>query len=475
MLLGSTELALIMVSVVRAKYLAVNIGPEGYGEYAMLNSFFTILTALCGGWIARGTIKYIAEYRHKEDEESVSKVHNYSISLALMLCASATVLVLLFHEFVRQHFLSPEILLVHFSIFAASFPATCLMAFFGWLLQGYMKVKETAVLKIYVALINLVTILLFVYLFQLTGYFLSILVSAVAGVFIYWRATRSLVKTKWMWPDYRQDIMKKILRFGSVNFGLLVVNNVAEYIQRILILASLSLSAVGLFQVATSIMGYMGIANRGSLFINDPKMSQDLSTSERNEALNGFLRFNMLFGIPLSLVLILFSKEFIYILYSEEFVSLSGVLYFFVVAQFFGFLAGGFQSIMVGRSFLRMHSVVSVSYSVITIGIPLFTINSFGLATIGLSMLIANAVTIMADYIYLQKKINVSLSNSVLNLFILAILCFVGAYYVQHLNIYVRMGFLLIGMILLMFNISKEEKEQLRKVYLKIKPKRQGA
>ena len=182
-LLGSTEVAVMAVSVVRAKYLAISIGPAGYGEYALLASFFTIVTAICGGWIARGTIKYIAEYRYKEDLSSVFKVFNYSISLALILGSIATLLIFVFHDFVRVHFLSPEIILWHFSLFTASFLATSLTSFFGWLMQGFLMVKQTALLKIYTSLFNLISIFAFVYFFELTGYFLSILVSAFFGLF----------------------------------------------------------------------------------------------------------------------------------------------------------------------------------------------------------------------------------------------------------------------------------------------------
>ena len=119
-LIGSTEFALIFVAIIRAKYLALNIGPEGYGEYSLLNSFFTILTAICGGWIARGTIKYTAEYRQKKEFDLAAKVHNYSISLALILGSIATALVFIFQSFVRSYFLSPDIILWHYSLFALS-------------------------------------------------------------------------------------------------------------------------------------------------------------------------------------------------------------------------------------------------------------------------------------------------------------------------------------------------------------------
>lgn len=463
-LLGSTEIAIMAVSVVRAKYLAVNIGPEGYGQYAMLASFFTILTAICGGWIARGTIKYIAEYRSKEDLSSVAKVHNYSISTALILGSLALLFVFIFHDFVREKFLSPEILLWHYSLFAASFLATSLTTFFGWLLQGFMMIRQTVLLRISLAVFNLISIVGLVYFFELTGYFLSILMSSLFGLFIYWRTAKKVIPTRFVLPSFKSAIYQKILRFGSVSFLLLVINNVCEYVQRLFVLTALNISSVGLFQVATSITGYMGIANRGSLFVNDSKMSQDLNEDETSISLNHFLRFNILLGIPIALGLILFSGELILIMYSSKFVQLSSMLFFFVAGQFFAFLVGGFQGVMLGKSFLKMHAFISITYSVITVLIPLFFIRDFGLSVIGISILIANVVTLMVDYFYLKIKLRIKIHTNVIVIFTIALICFSISYVLQFSALLYRTVFFMICMVVLVITISKAERKQLFKL-----------
>ena len=213
-LIGTSEIVIIIVSIFRAKYLAVHIGADGYGEFALLNSFFGILTALCGGWIARGTIKYLAEYVHENDADSAAKVHNYSISLALILGAFATLLVFVFQDFVREKFLSPNIIFLHYTLFASSFLATSLIPFFAWLLQSYMQVKSTVKLRIYSSLFSLASVLVFVYFFEITGYFISILLTALFGLFIFWRETKKIVKTKFLLPDFKDQIFKKLALGG---------------------------------------------------------------------------------------------------------------------------------------------------------------------------------------------------------------------------------------------------------------------
>ena len=430
-ILGATEVALILVSIVRAKYLAVNIGPEGYGEYSILVSYFAILTAMCSGWLARGTIKYIAEYKQKDDIVSVYKVHNYSISIAFILTAIATVLAFIFQDFVRTHFLSHKIILWHYLLFAASFFATSITPFFAWLLQGFLLVKETVKIRIITTLFGFLYILIFVYFYGITGYFVSILISSIFGLYLYWKATHNFLSTKLMLPNFKDEIFKKLMRFGGVNFILLILHNITEYIQRVFILNALDITSVGLFHVANSIMNYMGIANRASTFVNDSKMSQDLSIEEYNKSLNDFIRFNILTGLPISVILILFSKDFITLLYSKEFTSLAPILIAFVFAQFLAFLAGGFHSVMLGKAFLKMHSIVSILNMIIILVIPYFFISQYGLLIIGISMIAGNIMTLLLDYCYLNIKISFKLSHRVLAILTISILCFYFSYLLQ--------------------------------------------
>jgi O-antigen/teichoic acid export membrane protein len=461
-LIGSTEIALILVSIVRAKYLALSIGPEGYGEYSLLNSFFSILTALCSGWIARGTIKYIAEFKQKGDLESIEKVHNISISIVLILGTLITILVIIFNEFVRVNFLSKEIVIWHYYLFVASFLVNSFTPFYGWLLQGFLMVKKTVYLRVYSTLFSFVSILLFVYLFQLTGYFVSILFSGIFSLILYWKSSKKIVSTKFKFPNIKEQITIKLLKFGSVNFFLLIITNISEYLQRILILSNLNIANVGLLQVSNSILTYMGIANRSSLFYNDPKMAREITNEERNKDLNNYLRFNLLIGFPVAMFIILYSKELISILYSKDFTSLSSILFFFVVAQLIQFKLGGLHSILLGKTFLKIHSFVSVLSAILIVLIPYFFISKYGLIIIGVAMLISNLISFLIDYFYLNKKIGICILSNVISLIIIGYFFIAISYWIQHNNILIRTSYFLLFIFSIGFTISKNEWEKLK-------------
>lgn len=460
-LIGFTEITIIIVSIIRAKYLAVNIGTEGYGEYSLISSFFSIVTALCYGWIARGTIKYTAEYKQKEDYDSVFKVHNYSISIALLLSTLAMTILFIFRSYISTNFISPNIILWHYSLFTASFLASSLTPFFSWLLQGYILIKKTVILRIVTSIFSLLSVLIFVYLFELTGYYISILVSGYFGLYLYWRETKKLTKTKFLFPDFKDIILKKLLRFGSVNFILLIINSLSDYIQRIIIVNALNIASVGLLQVANSIINYMGVLNRGSMFFNDPKMSQELDIIERNKVLNDFIKFNILIGIPLSVFLIIFSKELISLLYSKSFNPLSSVIYVFIISQYINFIVGGFQSVMLGKAFLKMHSIVSISYSFIIVIISYLTIKRYGLLGIGASLLIANLFTLIVDYVYLRKKIGIIIDSKLISIIFISLLVFTISVYLQSSSTVIRVALFLSSIILVIFSFNKSEREKL--------------
>ena len=461
-LIGSTEVALILVSIVRAKYLATSIGPEGYGEYALLNSFFTLMTAFSGGWIARGTIKYIAEYKQSGDLESVEKVYNISISLVIILTVIIAIICLLFSHIISENFISNKIILTHYYLFVASFLINAIIPFYGWLLQGFFLIKKTVYIRIFSTIFSFVSVLLLVYIFELTGFYLSILISAALSLILYLKATKGLVTFRFTIPNWNDPIMIKLLNFGGVNFILLIVTNISDFIQRKLIVSTLNMSSVGLFQVANSILVYMGIVNRGSLFYNDPKMAQELDIDSRNIEFNSYIRFNLLLGFPIAYFLILYSKELITILYTKEFLELSPILFFFVTAQLLQFLLGGLHSILLGKALLKVHSFASILSAIIVVALPFLFMEKFGLVMIGIGMSIANIVTFLIDYIYLNRKVGIRISKNGINLIIIGSLLLGMTYWIQSLSLYIRSLYLLISITFIFFSIPEIERNRLK-------------
>ncbi|MDP2365899.1 MAG: oligosaccharide flippase family protein [Ignavibacteria bacterium] len=464
--IGSSEAALIFIALIRNKYLAEHIGPAGFGVYGLLNSFFAMAAVIGGAWLVTGNSKYIAEYFKKSDLISVRKTHNFSLSLTLIISTFLTFIFFIFHNSILRAFLSEEVLLSYFFLFSAAFVGTSLRSILTSILQGLVLIKEVVFLRIVSTLFDFISVLSLVYFFDLLGFFISLLISSIFALLLFFFRINKYTKIQIIIPNFKDDVSKKIANFGFVNLFLAFINLGSQYLQRYIILINLGMPFVGLFQAAYSLMNYLGIVNRGTLFYYIPKMSEELNIVERNKMLNDYLRFTIFTGLPIALFAIIFSEFAIKTLYSKSFLTLGNIFFVFVIAQFIISIEYAVQSILVGTTSLKMHSVVTIITHFIWIAVPFFYIKELGLISIGLSLAVASLIAITIDYIFLYHSYGIRILKRNLLMFLASIIILLSSTYIKEYNLLINILFGVAGSAIILVNIKKEEIVLIRSLFL---------
>ena len=455
--IGTTEILLMGVALARNKYLAVTIGPEGFGIYGLLNSFFMMIAVFAGTWMAIGTIKYISEYQAKEDKENLNSIFSFSAIIVAGIGIFLTIILIVERKWFINTFLSNEIKESYYLIFCVAFIALCLRPIFLGVLQGLRRVQEVIISRWSIAILNLIFTIILVWLWGLTGFFLSLLFNSFLAVgILYWGIQRrnGLHLKRFSWQN---PVVRLLLSFGSVNFFLSIINLSSQYLQRNIILKNMDIAAVGLFQAGVALMNYMGVINRGSTFYFFPKMSEEMDNSYRNQKINEYLRFILLFSIPISVLAILFGKWAILILYSSEFHSLSSVFFLFVVGQFLTSVGSVFQSTIVGMARLKMHSISSIVIHSLWIIMPLLLINKYGIGALGIGFVAGGISGGFLNWLYLRNRINLRFNQDVIRLFLIAIITITGAILLSDSTIKMHIVLVIISAGLIVKMIHREE------------------
>ncbi|HUT43335.1 MAG TPA: oligosaccharide flippase family protein, partial [Desulfobacterales bacterium] len=114
---GLSEAMFIIVAIVRNKYLAVTIGPEGFGLFDLLNTFFNYAVLIAGSWMSMASLKYISEYHGKGDVENIQNIFSFSITLVLIIGVILSLALLLSFNFIKNVFLVKEVLFSYYALF----------------------------------------------------------------------------------------------------------------------------------------------------------------------------------------------------------------------------------------------------------------------------------------------------------------------------------------------------------------------
>lgn len=402
--MGSTQLSLIVVSIIRNKYLAVSIGPEGFGLFSLLTSFFQLGDIIAGAGLGTAIIKYIAEYNKENDQEGVQKVFDFSFSLVFLLATLITAVFFIFFPFFKVHFLTPKVLFLHYALFAASYMSTILSSVFLSLINGLLLIKSMAQRKFIISVFNLVSILIFVYLFELTGFFISILITSIFGLLVYYQEGRRWVKIRFKFPKFKDAISKKLISFSSIDIFLTLVNIGTNYLFRIIIVTLSGFATLGLYSSAVSLNKYLGIVGDGAQFYFFPKMSEVLEPDSRNKLLNDYFKMVILSSIAISIVAIILGPYLITILFSKQFSGLNNVFYMFVLAQFLLGIQTGFMYTLVGMVKMKMHSVTTIITHALMVVVPYLFLKDYGIKVLGITMIVSGITHIMINSTYLRIK-----------------------------------------------------------------------
>lgn len=414
--IGFSEIILLFVGLARNKYLAINIGPEGFGMYSMLNSFFALASAFAGTWIATGTTKYIAQFALNNNGEIKNKIFQYSFFVTLLLSALLAVTLGLYNEFFIKLFISDEIEKKYYFIFLASFCWMNLRQILLATLQGVSAVECVVKSRYYIALVEVISIFILVRYLGLAGFFLSIWLTSIVAVvimsfFVINRCKFKLLSNEII--ENEKQYFIDLLLFGGNNFLTTIINLGSVYLQRYFILVSLGVNSVGIFQAGISIMNYLSFLNKGSLFHLLPTMSREISDEVRSTKLNEYLLLISITSIPICVVSILYANDIIGILFSDKFQLLNYTLYQFIISQMVIMVSSAFQLTIVGMGKLSIHFLSVVVMHGTWVAVPAIYSKEYGVSAAILGMIAGAFFGGVIYYKSLCKIINFTLSKRV--------------------------------------------------------------
>jgi O-antigen/teichoic acid export membrane protein len=466
--IGATEIILIIVAVIKNKYLAVTLGPEGLGIYGLLHSFFSLFSVFSGMWLASGATKYISEYFNKHDIRKVNAIFFFSIFTTLILSVILSISFILLKVLITDTFLSDEVLPIYFMLYSVAFIALSMRPVLLALLQGLYKVKSVVFARLSSSVIEVAIIIIFVYFFNITGFFLSLLISSFVSIIIFLRQFRSdgIILLKYI-SLQKDSIYQSLLNFGFINIFLGIVGLGAQYLQRYIIVKNLGIENVGLFQAAIGIMSYMGIAQRGAVFHLFPRMSEELKDKDRQLEINDYLFFTFMISFPIALFTILFGNNVISVLYSKDFSVLNDILIFFVLSSFINNAVVGFQYVLTGMAKLKTHLVFVIVASASWIIVAYYYIDSMYLGALGLGLVVGSSIGLVLYYGYLAISINLTVLLRNKLIFILGVILLIIPYVLHSQYIGIKIIYFIISTSSLLLFFQKDEIERLKLIIFK--------
>jgi len=329
-LLGCASLIHVLLGIVRVKVLAVQLGPEFYGQMALYSGLTGIIGAVVSLGIGQGAVREIAAAVGSGDQRRVSATVAVLRRLVWITgLIGLLVTVVLAYPASWWTFDSPD--------YAWGMAALGITVLFTQLqsgqnaiLSGFRKIRELAAINIVGGVWSTILAIPILLIFREQG-IVPFLLAVAAGQLAasWWYARRVPLSHIQLTQNEFQTEARVILGLGITMVAAGVVVSASAYAIQLILLKYVDEAAVGLYQSAFTISGiYVGFilqAMSGDYYPRLAGVSEDRAA--RNRLVQEQSEMAILLAIPGLVGSLVFSELLILLLYSHRFDGAAGIFH----------------------------------------------------------------------------------------------------------------------------------------------------
>lgn len=403
---GGVQMFNILINIVRGKFVALFLGPEGMGVSQLLTSSTNVVQQVSGLGLNLAMVKEVSA--HKDNASDLPHVLSVSRRLILLTSLLGCVLCLLLAPFLSLWTFGDYSRTVSFMALSAA--VGLMIAATGYLaiLQGMGEVKRLSKASLTGGLTGLLCGVPLYYFFGTKGIVPSMLILALAMFLFYRLSCRNIIKTANVAfaLNIHTPLVKKLISLGIVLMVGTVVGTLTNYAINVFVRAFGSEEMVGLFQAANSLTNqYVGVMFSALALDYFPRLSAvSDDASKLREVVNRQAEIVILVVAPLVLALLFSAPLVIRLLLADNFLQITPLmrwLGFGVLVQSVSFPMG---YILIAKENRKVYIWLEVVFSnIMWIACSMGFFYLYSLVGLGISLVARASVDVVVTYIVCRR------------------------------------------------------------------------
>jgi len=383
--MGLSSVVTVVLSVLRYKLLARELGPEGIGLLGLFATTLALGVTLFGMGVGSSGVRQVAA--SKSDEDGIGAATRAALVRgSWILGLLATVIGLLLFPVMRATLFAdvPPLLIVCLILaIAASVVSAGQVA----ILNGLGHLSEIAKANSFGALIGTALtlgLLATAPQWALAAAFAGtpLVVLALTTGYIHKLREKRIFAWNELWSAF-----KPMLLFGLAFSISLLMSNLVQVLVRVLVSRELGLKNVGYFQAAWTIANvYLGFVTMAMATEYYPRLSAiSRDVSELNRQVNTQTRLMLLIAMPVILLLMFLAPVVMAVMYAPEFGQATELLRWQLLGDIFKIASWPIGFLLLAREAKRAFFLSELVWNISFLILALVLIGPFGLKGLGLA------------------------------------------------------------------------------------------
>jgi len=382
-LIGGSSVINIGVGVVRAKSMALLLGPAGVGLVGLYNSILNLTHSIAGMGINQSGVRQIAEAAGSGDTHRMARTAAVLRHTSMVLGIFGAVLLVAFRHRVAAWTFGSEQNAWPVAVLAIAVFVSSISDGQGALLQGMRRIADMAHINVISAVTGSVLTIVMVFFFADKGIVPSLVGAAVVTLLISWwyRRRIDVPHTPISIADVRAET-SALLALGAAFMASNALTTGAAYAIRIIVRERLGLTSAGLYQSAW-VLGGLYVAfilqAMGSDFY--PRLTAVANDhTECNRLVNEQAHISLLLAGPGVVGTLTFAPVVIALFYHTTFTGAVQPLRWVCLGMALRVIAWPMGYIIVAKGARGLLVWTEVAATVVHVGLAYILIKPFGLA-----------------------------------------------------------------------------------------------
>lgn len=452
---GGSQVFTIVIGLLRAKLVAIFLGPAGMGISSLLNSTVAMLQQFSSFGVNLSAVKNIAQA--KEEKASLIRlILNYRLLLVLLGSLGSGLSVLFAEQLSVYTFGSNE--------YTSSFRFLGIFIFFTTLsggelsiLQGKRELKKVAISSIIGSVIGLILGVPFYYFWRVEGIVPAMVVMAICNYLVNRFLSSknfSASEIKIEWPSFISS-SKDMMALGIVLMISTLLGTIATYLLNAYISREGGFVDVGYFQSANSLTNqYTSIVFTSMAIDYFPKLaSKSNSIIDVNRLVNEQLEIAILLIAPIVALFIVFSSVIVHLLLTEEFLVVVPVLNLMALGVFVKAISYplGYISFAKGdkKLFFWLEGVFA---NALQLSLNVLFYSYYGLVGLGFSFVLNFCIYAIILFFVVKRRYSFRIRSEVIRILLVFSFFIISVFSVNFIKYFpLKLGLLLLVLPLLLY------------------------
>lgn len=410
---GGVQLFNIFVTLLRGKFVAMFLGPEGMGISSLFTSSTNTLQQFSGLGLNLSIVKEVAA--SKDDAGRLGEVMSVAVRLMIITSFIGGALCLVLSPLLSLWTFGSSDYTVGFMLLSLSVALSIAASGYMALLQGVGAVRRLAKASLVGGLTGLLCGVPLYYFFGFGGIVPSIIILSFATFMFYFISfRREGYPIAEFAGQLNKPLAKKLLSTGVILMIGSLLGTLTGYLINMFVRYSGSMADVGLYQAANSMTNqYMGIVFSALALDYFPRLSAAASDRDRfNSVVNRQIEIVALIATPLVICLIGTAPLIIKVLLTDSFMQVAPLIKWMGVGILSQALYFPIGYMFIARDNKKLYMWVEViAGNLLWIVFAVSFYHAMGLIGLGVSFLTLSVVTNIIGYAAVRRVYGFRLSR----------------------------------------------------------------